>query len=508
MLVDQNPRHAPDLLAATLELGAFYRTMFAQRDLAVYIIRIGDAGEFYFEDANAAVAALAKRPLDEVRGRTIHEALPFALAECLEANIRRCIKSGRSLTYLRSLELSEGSLTFKTTLMLAADDLGRLRHIVGLTRDITFEEQLFDRAEQNRVLMQGLGKALPSAIYFRDLKARSIQFVAGIADPDMQAWRHQTEGLEGEGGASLMHPDDLQKREEHYAALACLGDGQVLKNTFRIREPDGRYHTILCREMVFHRKADGSVDKVLGVGEDISDRERLEEEMRKLSAQFLTIQMDEQRRLAEELHDSTAQHLSGATLALSSLMASRKAGELGESAIDLAVTEAIRSLEEAGREIRILSYLFHPPLLEDMEFGEAVRLFTTGFGKRTGLSVNTRIDSATAAVDTEVSRHLFRICQEALANVHRHAKATRVDVGLEITGAAIKLMVTDNGIGMASSALDNGAQPGVGLAGMRARIRRLGGMLEVNSSQQGTTLLATVPRSGDFVDDMPGAASG
>lgn len=468
--------------------------MFVVNDWAVFVIRIDRDGTFRFEDANERVAGIARRPLDEVLNRTVHEALPPPIAECLSNNLERCAADRRTLTYLRGLDLPDGRVSWKTTLVPVEDDHGDLRHVVGITRDITFEEALFNKAERSQAILAGLEAAVPSAIYMRNLKTTSIRFLGGHADPKRVAWRKKAEEAGPLAVELYTHPADREIRKEQFRKLAELPDGEVLVTDIRVMGPDGDFRKISCRETVFSRDAEGLVEQVLGASDDITDLEHLEEERRDLSARIVTLQMDERRRLAEELHDSTAQHLTGASLALTRILAARSAGTDGEPFFSTAVGDALRSLEEADREIRVLSYLFHPPLLEDIGFVAAVRTFATGFAKRSGIKLDLHIDEKAASADAETAHHLLRVCQEGLANVHRHAKSTKVEVRVKTTASKFVLQIVDDGVGIGERQA-NYLDGGIGLTGMRERMRRLKGSLTVRNWGGGTELLAMVPRT-------------
>jgi len=278
---------------------------------------------------------------------------------------------------------------------------------------------------------------------------------------------------------------------------APLPDGDIISVAYRMKHRNGRYRHYLSRNIVFSRDASGKVELILGVAEDITDQDRMEEEVKLLSSKLLTLQIEERRRIAEELHDSTAQHLTAAGLALSRLWINMPEfdEESGQAGLMVrALHDAELSLREAKQEIRVLSYLLHPPLIESHGLRKTMLSFCIGFGERAGLEVDVRIGEGTDLINDEISVALFRVCQEALANVHRHARATKVVVGLEVNKTTIQLGVRDNGIGFDKEKLADGARVGVGLSGMRERMQRLGGTIQLRDKGRGTSLIASVPR--------------
>lgn len=194
-------------------------------------------------------------------------------------------------------------------------------------------------------------------------------------------------------------------------------------------------------------------------------------------------QAEERRRMAREIHDSTMQLLAGLGLALGQLKRARK----NRDAVEI-VAEMEELLGEAQGEIRAISYLAHPPMLTNMGLAEALRMLVEGYGRRTGLRVSLNI-AADLEVDwasAEVA--MYRIVQEALSNIHRHAKATDVAVAVHRRRSMFHAIIVDNGIGMPTVVTQ-----GVGLSSMRSRLAELGGRLTVRHARPGTMLVASLP---------------
>jgi signal transduction histidine kinase len=152
-------------------------------------------------------------------------------------------------------------------------------------------------------------------------------------------------------------------------------------------------------------------------------------------------------------------------------------------------------------DIRTLSYLLHPPLLEEAGFYSAARWYIDGFSKRSNLKVNLELPDRTGRMADVVELTLFRVLQEGLMNAHRHSGSSRVDVRVENGKSTITLQLRDYGKGLSKTLLERfrntGSAAGVGLAGMRERVTELGGQFEVQSDQSGTALMVVLPVSGD-----------
>ena len=222
--------------------------------------------------------------------------------------------------------------------------------------------------------------------------------------------------------------------------------------------------------------------------DQVAARARAETAQRALSARLLTLQDTERRKFARELHDSVGQHLAAIKMAIS-ILQTKLPG-------DAVIKDCLKMLDDSIAETRTISHLLHPPLLDEAGLNSASRWFVEGFGKRSGVEVNLEIFDGAVRLPEATELALFRVLQESLTNVHRHAQATRADVSLRIEGNQAVLWVRDYGRGMPSAVVhslqENGSGGGVGLAGMTERVREIGGKLEIRSSSVGTEIVARV----------------
>jgi signal transduction histidine kinase len=214
---------------------------------------------------------------------------------------------------------------------------------------------------------------------------------------------------------------------------------------------------------------------------------------RALSARILELQDIERRRIARELHDSVGQFLTGMKLNLGQLRR-RAASESLESPALL--NDTLDLADRAITEVRTISHLLHPPLLDELGFESAARWYVEGFAKRSGIQVVIEIAEIVERLPKEIELALFRVLQEALTNVHRHARAENVIVDVKCSDKEVVLMVQDDGRGIPADTLqafNDGLAGGIGLAGMRERLAELSGTLEVHSEKLGTMVRATLP---------------
>jgi signal transduction histidine kinase len=224
-----------------------------------------------------------------------------------------------------------------------------------------------------------------------------------------------------------------------------------------------------------------------------------EQSLRELSAHLLRTQDGERRRIGRELHDSVGQLLALLKIELHSL---RSRVRSHEAAAAQKLAECCDLAEESIKQIRTVSYLLHPPLLEELGLKSAIPWYLEGFSKRSGITTTVEISPALGRLSSEVELAIFRVLQESLTNVHRHSGSSTAHVRLWMNEDLVCMEVEDHGKGIASHDDPRLPRPlGVGLQGMSERMRNIGGKLEVHSGNQGTVIRATAPSS------QPAAAS-
>ena len=223
--------------------------------------------------------------------------------------------------------------------------------------------------------------------------------------------------------------------------------------------------------------------------EQVRARAQAEATQRALSARLLTLQDEERRRFARELHDSVGQHLAALKMALSLLQK--------KYPVEPITADSLAMVDEAIGETRTISHLLHPPLLDEAGFASAAQWFVEGFSKRSGIETSLEVGEIGGRLSESIELVLFRVLQEGLTNVHRHAGATRAEAILSQSGNKVVLRVKDNGSGVQTDLLESlrvdGIGSGVGLAGMKERVRESGGELEIFSAVGGTEIVARVP---------------
>jgi PAS domain S-box-containing protein len=329
------------------------------------------------------------------------------------------------------------------------------------------------------------------------LAAHSVQL--GVfewhAETDTSVWenermyqifgRSRTDGpLNWRQFANYLHPDDAHRFSS--AVNAARQRTSPLHIVTSFTRADGAQRWIQV-DGKFHTTNDGA--RLIGVVADVTERKWLEQRTRDLSRNLVTIQEDERQKIAQELHDSTAQHFVAASLVLTRLRGREPVNAQGHQ-----WDEVERCLQEGLRELRSFSYLMHPPALQSAKLGSTIRQHVEGYAQRTGINADFCLDDAADALPFELQRAVLRIVQEGLANIHRHAAATHAAIQLRFVGGRLHLIIKDNGRGLCRAA-EAGFKFGRGLAGIDARARHHDGQLMIQGGSHGTTLHIVIPLS-------------
>jgi signal transduction histidine kinase len=232
------------------------------------------------------------------------------------------------------------------------------------------------------------------------------------------------------------------------------------------------------------------------VSERTRELEKATSKLRELTGTLLQTQDEERRRIARELHDGVGQLIVALSMNLSNIVSERdKLSPEARRSLDQSLT----LIEQTSREIRTMSHLLHPPLLDEVGLHSALRWYVDGFSDRSKMSVQTQLATGfTDDLPRDLALSVFRIVQESLTNIHRHAESQTATVRIDRSPTHITLVVEDAGKGIPpgiQSKISSGEISGVGLRGMRERVRQFGGRLEVVSSASGTRIVAVLPIS-------------
>ena len=321
------------------------------------------------------------------------------------------------------------------------------------------------------------------------------------------SWNAGAERLKGYRAAEIVghhfscfYPEEDRRsgKPDELLKLAAT-NGRIQDEGWRIRKDGSKFWanvTIAAIKdsagvLVGFAKVTRDVTQLKQAAQRLADSER---SLRQLSRHLLRTQDEERRRIGRDLHDSLGQSLTALKIKLDQLSTS---GKCNPSVADK-VRECCLLANESIKEVRTISYLMYPPMLEELGLKSAVPWYLDGFSQRSGIRTGFEISSDFDRLPLDAELALFRILQESLTNVHRHSGSPVAVVRLYLREGMAILEISDRGKGLPSVDVERGSQDwigslGVGLRGMNERMQQLGGKLEVSSSENGTTVVARIP---------------
>ena len=313
----------------------------------------------------------------------------------------------------------------------------------------------------------------------------------GTLDYCNERWRSEKglglEELQGEGWQSMLHPDDRNRvlKAWHHSVTS----GTPYEQEERHRGADGIYRWFLARGVPL-RDAEGCIVRWYGTNTDIGDRKNAEDDLRRLSGQLLQLQDEERRRMARELHDSTGQDLVALATMLGQLRTSLPSVERKSRRL---LSQCRTLADKCIRDVRTLSYVLHPPVLDDAGLWDAIRDYVKGFTKRSGIEVELELSPRLGRMARERELALFRVVQESLTNIQRHSGSQRARIRIH-GDSELTLEISDFGQGpsVPSGKEEPRFELGVGIPSMRERVKLIGGRLDIDPTSHGTTVRVTI----------------
>lgn len=381
----------------------------------------------------------------------------------------------------------DGSIRWLHSRVLScAEKAGKPTRQVGVAEDVTERLQAECTLRQSEQLFRTMFEAAPIAMAFGKPDLRISRVNPAVRK---LLGREEAEIL-GRSFVDFTHPDDapLEVAQERKLIAAEISGYSVQKRFVR---PDGEIVWASIATVAV-RDPDGALMHLLKMAVDITDQKRAEAGLRDLTARLLTLQDEERRRIARELHDSLGQDLAAMRFALAQLSSAQLPADLAGI-----VAECDTSAKKMLLETRTLSYLLHPPLLDELGLLAALRLYLEGFGQRSGIELEYVFPERLPRLSHELELSIFRIVQEAVTNVHRHSGSIWCQVAIGHTDGTISVEVRDRGKGLPCDLLagfsDVVEHVGVGISGMRERARSLGGKLRFEPGDPGCILVTEFP---------------
>jgi PAS domain S-box-containing protein len=438
-------------------------------------------GRYLF--VNPGFLKLCDLTREQILGKTDYEIFPAAQADAFCANDLQVLQADAALEFEEIALHKDGPHTSIVTKFPLRDTRGKVYAICGIVTDITKRK----RAEQK----------------FRDLlEAAPDAMVVVSRDGKIVLLNTQVEVLFG------------YRREELLGQQVEM----LLPERLRVRHPEHRNNFFAepqVRQMgagleLYARRKDGTefpIDvslsplqaeeglQVVSAIRGITDRKAAEESTRKTAGQLLRAADEAARRLARELHDSTAQTFLALSLNLTVLKESGKCAE--DARASKALAESLALADQAWQEIRTVSHLLHPPLLDELGLPQALRRYVDGFVQQTNIKVELEISSEMGRFPSDLETALFRIVQECLTNIYRHSESPAAEIRVLQNSTQITLEVRDYGQGLPATARQGiqgeASTLGLGIRGMQERVRQFGGQIDVGPANPGTIVRVVLP---------------
>jgi len=282
------------------------------------------------------------------------------------------------------------------------------------------------------------------------------------------------------GPTTSVHSFPVPNRSELFLLSALLFSSMLV---IAMAESRRRQNEML-------RKAQGELEA--RVQERTADLDSANDNLRELSARLLQLQDDERRRIARELHDSVGQMLAALNMNLSAVRADVE--RLAKTAN--ALTDSENLVQQMSTEVRTISHLLHPPLLDEAGLASALRWYVDGFVLRSKIKVALDLPEDFGRLPRESETAIFRVVQECLTNIHRHSESPIARIRLRQRDDHVRVEIEDKGKGIPpekQEEMTSSGTPGVGIRGMRERLRQLGGTLEIKSNGSGTIVVVELP---------------
>ena len=426
----------------------------------------------------------------EIIGEPFHRLYNTCESDTPQRHLRTALEQGHVNDECRQVRKDGTEFWATADITLLRNEQGEPRGYAVITRDITERRQQREEIQRREAQLNAFFSNAPVglAIIDKDLLFQRIN--GPFAELNGLDFRDQIGKPLRAVIADLSHQIEPLLRK-----VANTGE-PLLAQEIKGPIPSTPGATGWWLKSLFPIAKDGDVVTQMGiVVQDITGLKRAESAVRRLSGRLLQVRDDERRRLARDLHDSLGQTLTAIKMNLSYL--GRDTSSLDERGRN-AVAESKELVDNSLKEVRTLSHLLHPPMLDDVGLLAAIRWYANGFSQRSSIQVELNLPADLPRLPTELETAVFRVVQESLTNVHRHSGSTTATVRLEREADLLHLYVIDQGCGISPEKLSSGQETatiGVGLLGMRERLRQLRGQLEINSNSQGTSVHAIFPVS-------------
>jgi PAS domain S-box-containing protein len=459
---------------------------------------------------------------EEAIGKSITLIIPPELRS-EETRILERLKAGERIDHFETVRVTKSGdrLNVSLTISPLRNPGGRIVGASKVARDVTAYKQAAEKLRSSQEQIRESAERFQAFFHSAAVGAARADVETGrfleVNDTFCRMTGYGRDELQAMTFLDITHPDDKGVTVEHQR-LKLRDPNHNYELDKRYVRKDGQ--TIWVRVAINLVASERDTPYYVGVVIDITDRKKAEEylresekrlrervlertlelqqrneELRNLSARLQQIRDEERRALARELHDSTGQSL--AVLSMNLDVLKRKVDQSSPDIAALAMQNKV-IVDQISTELRTISYLLHPPLLDEIGLEAALRWYAEGLAERSKITMNLKLNLGNGAgrLSPDLETALFRIVQECLTNIHRHSGSPTATIRLRSSSDKIILEVIDQGAGMPPEKLDQiaaGRLPGVGLRGMRERIQGFHGELDVLSGANGTTIRVVMP---------------
>lgn len=408
-----------------------------------------------------------------------------------ETRILARLRAGERIEHFETIRMTKLGERINVSLTISPmrDSRGRIIGASKIARDITERKKVEAALRDSQTKLALALESSRTAMFEWDIAAKRGSWNPQLAN--LYGFNPAGAFITQEEWQKLLHPDDVARLIEE--SERAFREGDQFHFEFRAVRPNGEIRWILSHGRIV-RDADETSVRMIGTHADITERKQFEEaeKIRELSGKLLQAQDAERRRIARELHDSAGQLIAALQMNLIPMESEARSARLP---LAEGLQQSLELLQQLSNELRTVSYLLHPPLLDEAGLPSALRWYIEGFAQRSRIEVGLEVDPDIGRLSQDMEMTIFRVIQECLTNIHRHSGSKKAEIRLTGSPVDVRLEVRDYGKGL-PAADKTGSRPlryGVEIQGMQERIRQLNGTFEITSDADGTVVSARLP---------------
>jgi PAS domain S-box-containing protein len=406
-----------------------------------------------------------------------------------ESDILARLRGGERVDHFHTVRRrKDGSLLeVSLTISPVRDSSGRVIGASKVARDITAEKQAERALRESEQRFRVITDASPVLVWMSGTDKLCYYFNKGWLDFVGRTLEQES----GNGWLENVHPEDFDHCLQIYASNFDVR--RPFEIEYRMRHHTGQYRWILDRGVPRYAP-DGTFEGYVGGCLDIHDQKEAAEKVQIADdvTRLMRVQDAERRRIARDLHDSAGQTLTVLGLSLAQLVERAQviAPELAKEGRE--IEEVVQQLH---REIRTTSYLLHPPLLDECGLASALNMYVEGLAGRSHVAITLDVAANVGRLPSDIEVAIFRLVQECLTNIHRHSGSETALIRIARERESVRVQVQDHGKGISPERLTEiqSHGSGVGIRGIRERIRQFHGELKIESNGSGTSVIVTIP---------------